>query len=67
MIKIKKIEKEIYCQCTSCQCENKNAEMYKIDVGKTEQQTVSFRLCFECLCDFVGKSVFASNGMNIND
>lgn len=67
MIKIKKIENDIYCQCTSCQCENQNTGIYKIDIGKDERQTVSFRLCYECLCDFVGKSVFVSNGMNFKD
>lgn len=56
MISINKINKEEYCQCTSCQCENKDTDIYKIDIGKDERQTVAFRLCYECMCDFIGKS-----------
>lgn len=52
MIKIEKIAKDIYCQCTSCQCGNKDTNIYKIDIGKNERQTVSFRLCGKCSYHF---------------
>lgn len=57
MITINKTNKEQYCQCTSCQCENKEIDVYKVEIGKDKQQTITFRLCYECICDFVGKAV----------
>lgn len=67
MIKVSKISKEEYCQCTSCQRENKENDIYKFDIGKTQQQTVTIRLCYGCLCDFMGKSVLANNGIILKD
>lgn len=57
MIKAVKISKGEYCQCTSCLCDNKEKDIYKFNIGKTEQQTVTIRLCYECLCDFIGNAI----------
>lgn len=57
MISINKVNKEECCQCTSCQCENEDTDIYKIDIGKDERQTVVFRLCYECMCNFIGRMV----------
>lgn len=56
MIKASKVNKEEYCQCTSCQRDGKETSIYKFEIGKTEQQTITLRLCFDCLCLFVGNA-----------
>lgn len=58
MINIKKIDKESVCTCTSCQKSNEESQLYEIKIGKVERQTTTIRLCYECLCDFIGKCVF---------
>lgn len=52
MISIEKIDKEFVCACTSCQAKNGDADLYEIKIGKTEQQTMTIRLCFDCLANF---------------
>lgn len=58
MVKLEKSSKEEFCQCTSCQCENSQSEIFKISIGKSERQMVNIKLCYECLCDFIGKATF---------
>lgn len=58
MINIKKIDKDSVYVCTSCQKSNENSDLCEIKIGKDERQTMTIRLCHECLCDFIGKCVF---------
>lgn len=55
MIKSSKIENSI-CPCTSCQRNSDEVDIYEFEIGKTEQQTMTLRLCFDCLCLFVGNA-----------
>lgn len=55
MIKASKIENSI-CPCTSCQRNGDEVDIYEFEIGKTEQQTTTLRLCFDCLCLFVGNA-----------
>lgn len=56
MVNIKKIDKKSVCACTSCQKSNEDSELYEIKIGKSERQTVTIRLCYECLTDFGDKA-----------
>jgi hypothetical protein len=38
-----------YLQCTSCLCSNETKKIYSIIVGKTERQTMTLKLCIDCL------------------
>ena len=55
MIKIEKtggIESG-YRQCTSCLKCNEVADIFKIIIGKTMQQTTTIKLCEECMRDLL--------------
>lgn len=56
MIKTSKINKDEHCQCTSCQRDVEEVDIYKFEIGKTERQTMTLRLCFDCLCLFTGSA-----------
>lgn len=56
MINIKSIDKGSVCACTSCQKSNENSDLYEIKIGKDERQTMTIRLCFDCLADFGDKA-----------
>lgn len=62
MIKLNKTSKEEYCQCTSCLRDNEKTDIYKFQIGKVARNTITIKLCYECLCEFVGKSVLVCNG-----
>lgn len=61
MIKIEKSKEDEFMQCSSCLCSNENKEIYKIQIGKSERQTTTIKLCYECLCDLIGKSAIETN------
>lgn len=50
MIKIEKLSKDFnYERCTSCQAENSEKDIYEIKVGKSETNTMTVRLCEDCM------------------
>lgn len=52
MIKIQKLSKDfVYERCTSCQAENSEKDLYEIKVGKSETNTMTVRLCEDCIED----------------
>lgn len=52
MIKIQKLAKDsTYDCCTSCQAENSEKDLYEIKVGKSETNTMTVRLCEDCIDD----------------
>lgn len=46
---------EEFIQCSSCMKSTEETDVYKIEVGKTKQQTSIFKLCHECLMDLGNK------------
>lgn len=58
MINIKKIDKGLYVLVLFCQKSNENTDLYEIKVGKSERQTITIRICRDCLCGFIEKCVF---------
>ena len=56
MIKASKVNKDEYCQCTSCRRDNENADIYKFQIGNVARNTITINLCFDCLCLFVGNA-----------
>jgi predicted translin family RNA/ssDNA-binding protein len=51
MVKIenKKDYKDEYLQCSSCLCNNSDTTIYRITIGKTDRQTITLKLCANCL------------------
>lgn len=55
MIKIEKtddIEQE-YLQCSSCLKCNGDLDMFRFIIGKNMRQTITIKLCEECMCDLL--------------
>lgn len=55
MISIEKadsIEQE-YLQCSSCLKCNDDLQMFKLIIGKSMRQTITIKLCEECMCDLL--------------
>ena len=46
-----KARKDEYIQCTSCQCCNDDNDIYILKIGKTMRQTMSIKLCYDCLIE----------------
>lgn len=56
MVKVQKLLKAFtYESCTSCQAENSEKDLYQIKVGKSETNTVTVRLCKDCMEDLKSK------------
>ena len=51
MVKGFKARKDEYTQCTSCLCDNGNKDIYVIKIGKTDRQTTTIKLCYDCLSE----------------
>lgn len=59
MVSISKVEKDISCQCTSCLCANEESDIYEFKIGKSQRQTITFKLCRNCLFEFISNSINA--------
>lgn len=55
MIIVNKLENDEWKPCVSCQKSNQDSDIYEVKIGKSERQTVTIRLCYECVCDLIGK------------
>lgn len=51
MVKVEKFDKKDFIQCSSCLKSTEEIDVFKIEMGKTPNQTSSFKLCYKCLCD----------------
>lgn len=52
MVNVEKMDgKEEFIQCSSCLKSTEEADIYKIEVGKSKHQTSILKLCHECLMD----------------
>lgn len=49
MVNIEKLAEDTAECCTSCHCTVDQKDIYKVEVGKTEQQTMSIKLCYDCM------------------
>lgn len=56
MIKIEEIDRNDFCQCSSCLMSTEKINMYEIHVGKNlKNQSSTTRLCWRCLKDLENK------------
>lgn len=61
MIEIKELNSDEVCCCTCCQCEPSSKRLFQIRIGKSERQTITIRLCEDCVMDFTGKMYLQYN------
>lgn len=57
MVNVERMNDEEFIQCASCMKSTEEAEIYKIEVGKTKRQTSIIKLCRECLMD-LGNQIY---------
>lgn len=55
MIKINHVEKDSVRCCTSCHRDNLEVDNYEMLIGKSERNTMTIRLCADCLKEFIEK------------
>lgn len=55
MTKINHVEKDSVRCCTSCHRDNSEVDNYEIFIGKSERNTMTIRLCTDCLKEFIEK------------
>lgn len=65
MVKIKKMNREDFWQCSSCLRSTEEIDMYEIKIGKNLNQQYSVtRLCYNCLCDLQRNIILLENDRN---
>jgi len=58
MVNVKKLDgNEEFIQCSSCLESTEKTDIYKIEVGKTKNQTTILKLCRDCLMD-LGNQIY---------
>ena len=60
MVNVEKMNgEEEFIQCSSCMKSTEEADIYKIEVGKTKRQTSILKLCHECLMN-LGNQIYVT-------
>ncbi len=58
MVNVEKLDdNEEFIQCSSCLKSTEETDVYKIEVGKTKNQTIILKLCRDCLMD-LGNQIY---------